>query len=483
MSDTNRVRLSLIEEGSFGVIPTNPKLQTMRWTGGDLAYTPQTKKSDELREDRQITDLPLIGYEAAGNLNFRLSFANLDIPVAGVMLNPWTNMPVIENSAADTEITQVTDATDTFGVAAGGGNFKLGHLMRTTGFTNAANNGLFRVASSTGTTVVVGGTPTLTDEAAPPSGAKMQVVGIEGASGDITATATGLASTALDFTTLGLAVGMWVKVGGSGAAYKFANVTANNGWARISAISATALTFDIKPTGWGVDNGAGKTIRVWVGDYIRNGVTLKSHTIERYFGDIAKYEYFRGMCFNTMNFTLPARDNIAVTASLLGKDAIGFTQQAGATYKAAPTFKLLNTSNNIGRIAENGAAIGSPNYLTSLRFTINNNLRGRVALGENGFVSVGTGECDISGQIESYFGDETLYQKVLNNTETSLDFRVAGQNSEVMLFDLPAVKFGAGAPTTPGSNQDVMVNPQFQAYMHATLGYQIHAQRFWYVET
>jgi hypothetical protein len=50
-------------------------------------------------------------------------------------------------------------------------------------------------------------------------------------------------STLLDFTTLGLVAGKWAKVGGTAAGDKFATA-ALNAWMRITAVAATALTFD-----------------------------------------------------------------------------------------------------------------------------------------------------------------------------------------------------------------------------------------------
>ena len=58
----------------------------------------------------------------------------------------------------------------------------------------------------------------------------VKVVGFQGATGDVTATATGLGSTLLDFTTLGLSAGQWIWVGGDTSGVKFATA-ACNGWA------------------------------------------------------------------------------------------------------------------------------------------------------------------------------------------------------------------------------------------------------------
>jgi hypothetical protein len=77
----------------------------------------------------------------------------------------------------------------------------------------------------------------------------------------------------------------------------------NNGYARVStsvAITATALPLDIRPTGWAVDAGTGKTIRVYWTDFIKNGTVLKTYTFERYFADIGVYEYVRGAAIDML---------------------------------------------------------------------------------------------------------------------------------------------------------------------------------------
>jgi hypothetical protein len=273
MADSNRLRLAYVEESTLGTTPASPAMRLVRATGESLNFDIGNTESKEIRADRQTTDLIQVDAKSSGGINFELSFPTVrtaleDFLSASLFASGWSNMPEKFNATADSSITDVADATDTYTVDAGGTAFKAGHLVRTQGFTNAANNALFKVASSTATTVVMAGTPTLTNEPVPPAGARLKVVGFEGASGDVTATATGLGSTALDFTTLGLSAGQWIKIGGGSAGTEFANVPANNNFARISAVAANALTLDNRPSGWGVDNGAGKTIRIWAGDIV-----------------------------------------------------------------------------------------------------------------------------------------------------------------------------------------------------------------------
>jgi hypothetical protein len=202
MTDSNRTRLALVKEATRNTTPTNPIFQTMRATGITLTDNNQTVVSDEIRSDRMSSGEILVGRAGGEGFNFEFSNSHFDDLLVASLLGTRTRIAFkYNNGVADSEITAVTDSSDTYTVNSGGTAFKAGHLAKAEGFTNAANNQIFRVASSTGTTVV-GSSLTLTDETAPPGTAKLQVIGFQGASGDITATSTGLGSTALDFTTI-----------------------------------------------------------------------------------------------------------------------------------------------------------------------------------------------------------------------------------------------------------------------------------------
>ncbi len=123
-----------------------------------------------------------------------------------LMFNAWQNTPQRDNDGmAASIITDIADTTDVVTVTTGPA-FAAGHLVRMTGFSNVANNGVFKVTTGSATVPAMLGA-NFAAEAAPPAAARMKVVGFEGAAGDITALADGLGSTALDFTGLGLRVG------------------------------------------------------------------------------------------------------------------------------------------------------------------------------------------------------------------------------------------------------------------------------------
>ncbi len=487
MASTNRSKTSYVPEVTKGVIPNNPAFKTLRLTKDGIVATPNRVTSNEIRADRQITEQILVALASGGDVGIELSFNAFDDMVEAALQGAWSNKPSITVATIDTEISDLSTTTAT--VAAGLGTpFKTGHLVFTGGFPTAANNGLLaRVASSTSTTVVFPAS-TFTAETAPiPVGAFLRVVGFQGTSGDLVATTTGgnaLTATALDFTTLGLSVGEWLKVGGDAAGSQF-GTGANNSWCRISAIAANRLSFGIVPTGWGADAGAGKTIQVFCGDFLVNGTTQRSFTFERQQQDIAapSYEYFTGQQVNTFALTLKAGEVIAGSLGTIGMSAtLGTVRASGATDTAAPAYPVLNAASNVGRLAEGGVVVAGPTYVTEIGVNINNNLGEQKAVTSVSPVGVRNGELSVSGNLNAYFGDISLLSKVLNDTDTSLMFRAnrADGNRESILVDIPAAKVSGTSPIE-AKNQDRMFTGTYAAKMHATLGYTIAAQRHWYL--
>ena len=478
MSDTNRVDVAIVEETALGVTPTSPAFELLRITGApDLAFTPQTTVSEELRSDRQVSDLALVGATAGGGLPIELSYGSFDKIIQAAMFSTWVDRKR-ENVAGGTPQITAVSATD-YTVTDETFDFAEGHMVRATGFTEAGNNRLFRAASgTTGTSVAMTGG---TIEASPPDGAKLQCVGFEGETADITATADGLASTSLDFTTLGLAVGEWIKIGGTAAANQFATAE-NNAWVVVSAIAANALTLTHLPSGWSVDAGTGKDIQVTTGEYIRNGVLKRSFTVRERFTDHnpVTYQWLAGMVLGQLSFSAPSQSIITgqITFQGTGAEMNDTGDIAGATTVAAGTSDVLNSSSNVGRIAEGGTPIAGKNYVLQADINLNNNLRYQNAVGSIGAVGIGAGEFSCTGTLQTYFDDKSIALKVLNNTESSFDMRMADNSGQTVVFYFPRLKYSAGAPAVPGKNQDTTLSAEFQAILSPTFGFTMQISRF-----
>jgi hypothetical protein len=349
-------------------------------------FKPEFSEGDEINANRMREDAIKVFEGGGGTIDFNLHYPPNNSPesnfLASGLYNTWTLTPQADNDGvADSAITDFAN-TNSVLTAAWSGTVAVGHLVYVEGATNSANNGVHRCTTASAT-VPRFIASTFTNESAPPAACKAMVVGFRGAAGDITAAANGLASTLLDFTTLGLTVGQAIKIGNADVAGESFATAALNGWAVIDVIAANALTLSNLPTGWTTDAGTAKTISVWFGDFLKNGTltdaTRVSLTIEKGFLGQATPTYLAqpGNTVDQLTFSFKHKDKIRVTAAL--KAGGGTGTQDTTSLDASPDAKTsdsnLSANVNFKRLCEGGAALASANRARALEITVSNNLR------------------------------------------------------------------------------------------------------------
>lgn len=489
MADSNRVRFSQTREVTPGTLPASPRLRTIALTGESLKYSPTFFTPATIRSDRMNVAPTPINDDNSGSFNVEWTYpvddTYLSDWIRSAMWSTWTNTNSRYNDGtADSVITAVAATTWT---VTTGTAFVIGDLIRTTDFTAAANNTL-SVVTTGGATSITAAANTNTVDAAPAAQARIKVVGFQGVASDITATSTGLGSTTFDFTAHGLAVGQWISVGGSGAAFQFATA-ACKGLMRITAIAATALTCDNLPTGWTTDVGNLKTIRVWTSDFIRNGTTQTAFSIERAYLDqtVPVYILQKGMTVDTMAVTAVSEQAITGSVSFMGMSGSDGTSANGSTYDAAPIERVFTANISVGRVSENGAAVVTPNFARQFDLTINNNLRTDTALGTRGAIRIGAGDGLVTGTLATYFGDNTLLTKLRAGTLTSISAFASsanstGNGSRGILWHVPVATFTGGDPNAGAKNQSIVIPMTFQGSIDSVTNAQVGVYRFEYLE-
>lgn len=491
MPSSNRTQVAVVREATVGTTPNTPRMRIKLITGESLTYAPTFDTSDELRADRMTGDKIMTGLSSGGTINANFYFPVPNSPeetdLASAFYNDFVSSPSFDNDGtADSVITDAGTTANTYTVASGGAAVKASHLVRATGFANSANNQVFKVASSTATTIVGTGLG-LVAEAAPPGTARLKVVGFQGASGDITATATGLASTTLDFTTLGLAVGQQLKPGGTTTGTKFATA-ACNGLGRITGIAAHAITMDSLPTGWTTDAGTGKTISVWFGDQLKNGTTQIGQTIEKGFlgQSVPTYIVQRGMVVTNLAATLTAKAKVGLVYTYIGMSGGQSTTSLDASPDPAPpqaTNPPFACSANVGRVSEGGSTLTGPNFVQELTIQIANNVTTQDSIDGVGPQGLTGHEATITGTAKTYFGDNTLLTKYYAGTPTSLSVALQ-KGVQMLVFSLPRIIYDSdGSPQATGKNVDVMASFGWTASKDEALtNAMITLDRFEYVE-
>lgn len=477
MSEASKAALRYVAEVTPGVTPANPTFQEIVYVSSGLTFNPDTETDDSISPDRQVIDQSVLGYDASGDNEHRLRFGALDDHFEAAFYSVWNKRPSVASTA-------YAATTGTYTVASGGAAFIVGHLVFPSNHAIASNNGGGkRVTASTATTVVTvaGGT---NDTAG-----NLKVVGVEGASADITTVAgveNSINTTALNFINLGFVRGMWVKVGGTATATRFA-ATQNNDWVRIDTVTATKMTLSSVPLSWATDTGTGKTIRLFMGDYLRNGIVRRSFTYEREYqkdDGSSLFRYFRG-CFLDMSIELAAREMISVSFSVMGIDASNIlpTRISGATTIPAIGGEVLNASSNIGQFRLNGVPMAAPNFILGFSFEVNNNHRGREAVGTPSYVDVRAGRWEVSGSAESYLGDAVMVNALMNNEASSLALPIlASDKRSGYHLDIPQLKFSDGGEEVSGNDDDIAPDMEYMGLKHPVLGYTSQMSKFSYLE-
>jgi|LGVF01.2.fsa_nt_gb hypothetical protein len=384
MSDSNRTQLYYVEESTWGTTPASA-LQELRFTGESLGMNLASVSSNEIRDDRQISDLVLTDKDPSGEINFELSAALLDDLLEGALFGDFSTAVAI--SATDLSA------------------------------ANADNS---------------------------------------------------FNSTTTDFTAENISAGQWIKVAGFTDA-------ANNGFCRVTSVAASKLVV----TGLTLaDEAAGDTVTM-AGSMLRNGTTKKSYTLEKKFADITQFISYTGMIVSELNLSVEAGAIVTGSLGFMGKDgAIAQATVGTGDPTAAPTGTPCNAVSNVANLREGGAAI-SGTYAKSLSLALSNALRGQKAIGVLGNAGIGVGRCEVTGSISLYFEDETLYEKFIDNTETSIDFRVIDASGNGYIFTLPRVKYSSSNDAeVSGGDQDVMLDLQFQAIRHATYDCTLQVDKF-----
>lgn len=181
MSDSSRVQLASIKEVTWGVTPASA-LTSMRYVNEGLGRRIENVRSDEVRSDRQVSDIIRVGSSGDGPISFELSHNTYHDKLEAALGSTFAALQTITN----TGIAAVA-ATPEF-TGTGLPVFAVGQWVRVSGFATAANNGFWQVVTSSATNLAVAnGAATLVNEAA---GASVTIVGQTMANGTTAASFT-----------------------------------------------------------------------------------------------------------------------------------------------------------------------------------------------------------------------------------------------------------------------------------------------------
>ena len=180
-------------------------------------------------------------------------------------------------------------------------------------------------------------------------------------------------------------------------------------------------------------------------DVLKIGTTPKHFTMEDAAEDIGQYRIFTGMAVSSMNVSIAPNQMVTAGFEMVGK-TMTQAQTTGST-GGTPTASSSNQpfDSYSGTISDGGSAV---DIVTSIDFSVSNSLAPTFVVGSDSVRCLEFGRAVVEGTLTVYYEDETLINKFLNETESSIEVSVddpTGSNSYTFLF--PRVKYnGASVP-------------------------------------
>lgn len=211
----------------------------------------------------------------------------------------------------------------------------------------------------------------------------------------------------------------------------------------------------------------------WSGNVLKNGTTLSSFTFENKFvtsGGL-RYDRAQGVVVNTMALNLSANGKAEGSFGLLGKQAGSASAAIASSTYAEPSTSDFFTANDNFAITLSG--IGSVSVM-SVSLSGTNNVRARPVVGSKYTDGMGLGRFEVSGSLQTYFNDSTLYDAYLAAIAAGTYFALTLTFNDPATgkYDilLPKVKLTNSSKPGGANNGDVMASFEFQAVVDTTAG-------------
>lgn len=473
MPSTNFARLRRVAEVTKGVTPATPVMQYASILGHGLKPTDPFGRSEQITGDRGIVEHQRLGVSAAGDIRSGLSGGWHDWMFELALNDRFAAGVEAFNVTADSTITQVTLSTQTI---LASGAWVPGMLVESSDFGVAGNNKQFRAQAGSGAGTLIAPAATLTaDEAAPPARARVLYLGVEGVSGDLVTAADGITSTALDFTLFPIPVDAAVWISG----YDDATVDT---FATVSAVAAGKLTLKDLPASWTAGLGAGKTVRIRIGEPIEAGDETLTESVESFNSRTSPvaYERFTAVAANTLSLPLELNAVPIVTAQVLAfLSGVSETPLAASTQDpfSGQTNRPMKTGNNLARLSLGTSALATAACAQQLTFDINNNLTPVGCLAHDAAVDYNPGDFEIVMPGQFRYADKSLLEKYHLGDSFSpftVIFR-AGWAYTIKVHN--AILTDAGAPV-PARNDEHINDVRFEASKHPVSGKIVTINRF-----
>lgn len=215
----------------------------------------------------------------------------------------------------------------------------------------------------------------------------------------------------------------------------------------------------------------------WTANVVKSGVGRKSFTFITEQSDFTtlKYDIYRGCEINKISFKENAEGNIEIEFGIVGRTfELASALPTGATILDRTTSSPMNALT--GTIKESGASAG---IITEADISIENGIEPRFVVGSKFSIVPSIKSRTVSGSVSAYFEDQSLRQKYLNGTDSSLELTIVDptDSGKKYIITEPRIKYKSAKKDVGSSDDDIIIKLDYQAQPDLTNGYSIKIER------
>lgn len=213
---------------------------------------------------------------------------------------------------------------------------------------------------------------------------------------------------------------------------------------------------------------------LWASNVLKIGTTPLTHSFERQFPDVARYEVFAGVVNNRTEFRIQPEAIVGITYTILGMKAnTPSGTPIAVTPTAAPTDSPFDSFT--GLIEEGGVSIAT---VTGLTFNIDHGRSLGAVVASKFSPDVFEGTTVVTGEVTAYFEDHSLYTKFVNESTSSMKVRLDDPVTPTtsMEFFFGKIKYTGNRKDPTGTGPVIQTMP-FQAVYDTVTGTSVQLTR------
>lgn len=193
------------------------------------------------------------------------------------------------------------------------------------------------------------------------------------------------------------------------------------------------------------------------GDILSIGSTPSTLAIAKTYSDVGIYTVFKGCYVSKMTMTIPESGKITTSFTMAGLSFADNTASPYVVTPADPTTTSFTSSINVGDILVDGVSLAGSACVTSLDFTLDNNMKVQRCLGQG--LAVGaqiSGGADVTGSFTLAWSASSyaIWKKSLTRQTVAITFPITDSAGNSYRIDFDQAEVDGDLPD--GARTDVV---------------------------